>query len=136
MKINIKVTNTSLTPSLNQFIETKIGSLEKFLKDFVQSGIAEAWVEIGKPSKHHYKGLVWRAECDLRLPKKILRAESTNKDLRQAITEIKKELQRQIKTYRESLFAKVNRGARKAKRIYKTEVPDPNDLKGGRTLLE
>ena len=91
MKIVIKATNIKLTSALHQYIEEKINSLEEFLK------IVEAWVEVGKETRHHRKGPFFRAECQMRLPGKSIRSEARQKDLRLAIDEVKDELQRELK---------------------------------------
>lgn len=124
MKINIKATDIKLNDALCSYIERKIGELDKFIGKLgvearpLKKGRppCEAWVEIGKPSGHHKKGGVWYAEAQIRLPGKSLRSESENWDLRLAIDEVKDELQRQLKQYKEIQAAKFKRGARKVKR--------------------
>ena len=120
MKIILKWTNLKPIESIDVFVEEKIGGLAKFIQPFDATGLAEAWVEVGRTTRHHKTGeFVYRAEVDLRLPGKILRAEATHKDLRQAIVRVKDELQRQIKTYRGAKEAKMKRGARLVKRMTK-----------------
>lgn len=94
----MKTTGLPLTLSLKQFVENKLGELAKYVRKFGTE--VELWVEIAKTTAHHRSGPVWRAEADLRLPKKILRAESLKNNLYQAINEIRKELFGQIKKYR------------------------------------
>ena len=98
MKIEINPINIKLDDALIVWIEKKIVGLEKFLKR-INPATVEARVEIGKPSRHHQKGMVWYAEVNLKLPGRLLRATDTNKDLRTAINQVKDELQRQIKKY-------------------------------------
>lgn len=118
MKLSLKWTNLEPIESLDVFVEEKIGGLAKFIRNYDASGVAEAWVEIGRTSQHHKTGeFVYRAETDIRLPGKILRAEATNKDLRQAIVKVKDELQRQIEEYREKKVNRARDGARKAKEL-------------------
>ena len=100
MKINIKTIQVDLTPSLNVYIEEKLSPLAKFLKRFDETGDAEIWLEVSRATQHHRKGDVFEASADLRLPKKILRAESTASDVRAAIDEIKRELSLEIQKYR------------------------------------
>lgn len=100
MKISIKATRVDLTPSLKTYIVTKLGSLAKFVKGFDAMGEAEMWVEVGRTTRHHYKGPVFRAEADIRLPKKILRAEATDRDIRAAIDKLKVKLQLEIAKYK------------------------------------
>ena len=116
MKIIIKTKNLKLNQTLKNFIEEKINSLEKFSnigrweggvqKEYLDSFFGkgkpkvEAWVEIGKESRHHQKGPYFFAECQMRFPKKSLRSVAKSEDLRQAITEVKDELQRELEKYK------------------------------------
>ncbi len=109
MKIIFKTKNIKLTPVLKAEIEEKINSLESFCpteenyNDFFGKGKPkiEIWLEIGRESYHHQKGNVFRAEAQLRLPGKSIRSEAVCEDLKSAVDEIKNELQRELKQYRE-----------------------------------
>lgn len=116
LKINIKTTNINLDQHLRDFIYKKINSLEKFIK--IDKDI-EVWLEIGKPSQHHQKGPEFYAEATAYLPGKVIRVEARKEDLMIAINEIKDDLQRQLKGYKEKQETKYKRGARKAKRLIK-----------------
>ena len=118
MKINIKATNIDLTLSLSQYIEDKIGELDKFIKVFDASSV-DAWVEIGKTTRHHKKGDICRAEVQIRLPGRGLRVEASEWDLRVSIDKVKDELQRELKKYKEKQFTKYKKGAGKAKKDIK-----------------
>lgn len=136
MKITLKWTNLEPIESIEIFVEEKIGGLAKFIQPFDATGLAEAWVEVGRTTRHHKTGeFIYRAEADIRLSGKILRAEAMHKDLRQAIIHVKDELQRQIKTYRGAKEAKMKRGARLAKRmtvVAKGVRPGDEEIKGRR----
>lgn len=132
MKIVIKTTNVKLTSALREFIEEKINSLEKFSKNFytekylVENSLQgkgkpriEAWVEIGKITLHHQKGPWFYAECQMHFPKKSLRVTAKREDLKLAIVEVKDELQRELKKYKEKLTAQTKRGARVLKKELK-----------------
>lgn len=116
MKISIKATNFKLTPSIEKWVLEKLGSLEKFIEKFDETGVAECWVEVGKTTRHHRKGPFFRAEADIRVPGVILRAEACEKELKMAIVRVKDELQRQIKNYKGKISAKEKRGARIGKK--------------------
>ena len=126
MKIIIKTKNVRLNKALENFIEEKINELEKFSTIFQEKYFnsfygkgkprVEAWVEIGKTTRHHLKGPVFFAECQIRFPGKSIRAESQNEDLRLAITEIKDELQRQLKKYKGKIIFQRKKGERKIKK--------------------
>jgi len=117
MKIIIKATNLKLSPSIKQYIETKIGGLEKFIK----ASPYEIWVEVGKTTHHHHKGQVFRAEVQLKLPGKGLRVESVKNDIHLAIDEVKDQLQRELKQYQEKQISKTKKGAR----VFKYEIRNP-----------
>lgn len=140
MKITLKWTNLEPIESIVVFVDEKIGGLAKFIPTYDADGVAEAWVEVARTTKHHKTGgMVYLAETNLRLPGKILRAEETHKDLRQAIVKIKKELERQIKKYKESRVAKIERGSRLAKRmtvVAKGVRPRDKEIKGKREREE
>ena len=115
MKINIKGTNIKLSPSIHSYIEEKIGGLQKFLKN-VDENLIEAWVEIGKPSKHHRRGNVFYAEANIDLPGRLLRAQASESDIYAAIDKIKDELQREVKRYKEKSITKNRRQGRSFKK--------------------
>ncbi len=100
MKINIKVTNLDSTPAIREYIEEKIGSLDRFLKCGGKSEI-EVFVEIARATKHHRHGNVLYAEATISLGKKILRAEHFDQDIRVAIDKVRDKLQREIKKHKE-----------------------------------
>ncbi|MCX6744739.1 MAG: ribosome-associated translation inhibitor RaiA [Candidatus Parcubacteria bacterium] len=103
MQIDIKGTNMDLTPAIKDYVNEKVGSLEKF---FDQALIAR--VDVGRTSNHHQKGDVFRAEININVPQKqLLRAEAVRDDLYVAINEAKEELERQIKKYKEKMRGNV-----------------------------
>jgi len=119
MKINIKSTKIRLTPSLENFIHKKIGSLERFLKEilkneksFNKKNWKGVWIEIEKTTHHHKKGKIFRAEGMIELPGKLLRAEALKESIKSAITEIKEELQRQILKYKNKRISQTRRKKR------------------------
>jgi ribosomal subunit interface protein len=130
MKIIIKTTNIKLGRGIRKYIQEKIGELEKFAKIFQEeehcNGFfgkgkprVEAWVEVGKTTLHHRKGLVFRTEVQMRLPGKSIRAEAVGEDLKLAIVEVKNELQRELKQYKGKAEAVTKRRARKSKKLFR-----------------
>ncbi|MDE2019422.1 MAG: ribosome-associated translation inhibitor RaiA [Patescibacteria group bacterium] len=99
MDIKIKK-SVDLTPALQSFIENKLMPLAKFVKPFDETGEAAIWLEISRTTKHHRKGDVYFAAADLRLPKKIIRAQAYAGDVRKAIDGVKDTLRVEIKKYR------------------------------------
>lgn len=126
MKINIKATNLDLTPAIKQYIEEKVGGLEKLLSSKsidwdpeIGRPTVEAFVEISRTTKHHHKGPVFRAEINVPMPGqgKVLRAEAEQWDIRVAIDQIKDEIQIELKKYNHSQNAKFKRGSRMIKNL-------------------
>lgn len=112
MKIIVQAVGFKLNKAISDFIDEKMSDLERALGG-ANSESVEARVEIGKPSEHHKKGDVFYAEVNLKMPGKLLRATSENWDLRLAITEVKDELQRQIRKYKNKMVAKTRRPRKK-----------------------
>jgi len=101
MKINIKATNLDLTPSIHDYVENKIGSLDKFLERFEKNEEIEVLVEITRITKHHKSGDVFCCDATFSLGKKVFRAEDTDEDIRLAIDRTRDKLQQEIKKYKE-----------------------------------
>jgi len=108
MQIIISTKNISLDEPLKIFIEDKIGGLDRL----IGNSDGQARVEIGMPSKHHRSGDIFSAEVNLTLGGKLIRATCIHEDLRNAITDVKNELQVQINKFKE----KRNDLARKSKK--------------------
>jgi len=115
MKIIVSARNIELTSGLEQHIGEKINGLSKLVRLYEESGAAEARIEVSKTSRHHKQGEVYYAEANLKLPGSMLRAESTNLDIYSAIDEIKDELSRLIKAYKDKRSVQRRRGARELK---------------------
>jgi len=100
MNINIKTTELDLTPSLKVFINEKLGGLAKFVKGLDKEGAVEMHCEIARTTKHHRHGNVFKAEVNLHLPKKLLRAVEYHEDARKAIDALKKTLRAETSSRR------------------------------------
>jgi len=120
MEIIIKGTKIKLTESLKDFIEEKIRDLEKFFEFKVKEDFeVKAFIEIGKLSKHHRRGDVFCAECQIFLPGKGVRSVAEKEDLKLAICEVRDELQRQLEKYKKAQMQKTARGKRRIKKDLK-----------------
>lgn len=116
MRILIKGTNLELTENIRQYIDQKIGGLEKFTEKIDSASVAR--VEIGITTKHHKNGPIYRAEVNLSIPgKHLLRAEAEAPDLYQAIDEVKLALEKEINKYKKSAVSKKHRAALIFKKI-------------------
>lgn len=113
MKLNIKYTDIKPSAAVEAYTKKKMDSLDTLVKGV---GAVEAWVEVGKTTHHHHKGMVFRAEGQIHMPGKYsFRAESVQPEIHLAIDEMKNELQRQLKDYKNKRKTKALRGARKMK---------------------
>ena len=117
MKIIIKATNLQLSPSINQYIEEKIGGLGKFLKNF-NPELVEAQVEVERIAQGQRQGEIFRTEVNLSLEGQLLRVEETGESLQAAIDIAKDELQRGIRQHKEKQQTKFLRGARSWKKFW------------------
>jgi ribosomal subunit interface protein len=113
MKINVKGTNFNLTSEVCDYIEKKISSLDKFIKR--QNSAVQTWVEIGKTTKHHKKGNIYRAEIQIRLPVKGIRVEAEARTVFLAINEARHELQRKLKEHKNKQISKMKTFSRRRK---------------------
>ena len=105
MKYILQSKNITISPGITTLIESKIKMLERFVSRFDPEAV-EARIEVGKPSRHHHTGLVFYAEINLKIPGKLLRAEATHLDLVYAVNEVFKEMERQVKDYKDKIITK------------------------------
>ena len=118
MEIIVKGTNIKLSSSINQYIEEKIGGLEKFLKKFNQE-LTEARVEVGKITRGQRQGDIFRAEVNLSINGHLFRVEETGESLMAAIDLAKDELSREIRKYKDKQTTVFVRGARSWKKFWR-----------------
>lgn len=114
MKIKIKTTNFSLTPSIGNYLQEKLNALDKFLPNDESISVD---VELAKTTKHHQKGDIFKAEVNLTVPGRLIRAVAEKWDLHVAIDAVKDELQREITMNKEKNISFYRRGARFFKRL-------------------
>ncbi|HEV8601030.1 MAG TPA: ribosome-associated translation inhibitor RaiA [Patescibacteria group bacterium] len=112
MQIAIKGTNLDLTPSIKQYVEEKIGNLEKYL-----NGVLEAKVELER-DRHHHTGEVFRAEVMLIIGGKILRADASSEDIYASLDMVIPKLKEQISKFKDKRTTLQKRGARSAKKKF------------------
>ncbi len=111
--VTYKLTNILPSDSVNSYIEEKLANLDKLLDKFGTPH--DCAVEIGHTTRHHKKGKVFRAEADLVLPRRVIRAEAEAYDIYAAIDMLREELDRQVKSYKGKLRTKLLKGARSAR---------------------
>jgi ribosomal subunit interface protein len=102
MQLTIKTRDLDLTPALKEWIDEKIGSLDKFMTRFEEQGDVLCEVEVSRASKHHHKGDVFYAEAQIMLPGRRIRATHQDFDARVALDKVRDTLHREILKYKEA----------------------------------
>ena len=114
MHIIIKTKNLELTPSLENLIQKRMAVSQKMINAFQES--TSFLVEVEKETRHHRKGDIFKAEVIVSLPGKKLVAKAHGENLSRVITEVKNELEREIRKYKTKTIELPRRKYRKSKR--------------------
>lgn len=100
MHINrIKGTNMDLTEAIKSAVIDELAALDARAERWGTAVSAD--VEVGKTSNHHQKGEIFRAEVNLTIPGKLLRAEDENEDLYVALKNVVGTLGRELEKEKE-----------------------------------
>ena len=100
MVINTAGKNLEITPALREYIDAKIGGLDKFLAQFSPENI-KAEVIISRITQHHRHGDVFKTSIDFMLPGKTMHAGAEGPDARMTIDDARKKLEREIIKYKD-----------------------------------
>lgn len=117
MNINIKSTNTELTPQIKDYVNKRINNLEKLIHYMDES--VQVWVEIGRTTSHHLKGDIYRAEIQIHIPHygKGVRAEAIQETLNEAIDGAHDKIKLELEKIKDKKISLVRRGARAFKKL-------------------
>lgn len=119
MNISVKGTNMELTPAISQYIDEKVGSLEKFIMASDPTTV-RASIEVGKTTRHHNSGNdIFLAEINLYIDGKTLRAVSEQGTLYAAIDDMKDEITREINSSKNKQRTLFRRGGAAVKNLIK-----------------
>jgi len=122
MNISVKATNIELTPAISQYIDEKVGSLEKFIVSADPTTV-RASVEVGKTTRHHHSGSdIFIAEINLYVDGKSFRAVSEQSTLYAAIDDMKDEVAREVNSFKNKQRALFRRGGAAVKNLIKGEM--------------
>ena len=118
MNIIIKGTNLELHNDLKEYVNEKIGGLKKFIEnENMDSSSVIVRVELAKTTRHHQHGDIYKAEVNLQLPGKTIRAVEESDDIYKSIDSVKDELREMINSYKRERITKTRRGARIIKKL-------------------
>lgn len=116
LKQHVKATNIDLTEAISDYVEKKIGALQKIIRQDLE---ALAEIEVGKTSHHHNKGDVFRAEVNLTMGDKQFRSVAVENDLYKAIDKVKDGIMREVKNAKDKRDNLFKKGHRKVKGMLK-----------------
>ena len=117
MKINIKATSIELTQAISDYVYKKISSIEKYLDKSNTDIIAQ--VEVGRSTRHHKTGNIFRAEVHITGVGLDLYAVSEMEDLYAAIDVVKDEIVHNVVQSKGKRQTLAKRGAGMMKNIMK-----------------
>jgi len=113
MKITIKIKNLDHSEALNDFVEKKFESIEKFVEG--EKMPVEIFIEIEKETKHHKKGEIFLVKAQVILFGKNIMAEAFGDDLFVTVGKAKDELKTEIEKFGDKRIDVSRREARKVK---------------------
>ncbi len=111
--IQFKATNTELEGTLQDLIEQKMQTLEKFLGDDTS---VKCEVEFEKVTAQQ-SGQIHRVEVNLFRNGKLFRAEATEDSFEKAIDEVRDELDKELRRDRKKKETMLKRGGRAIKQM-------------------
>ena len=109
--IQFKATNTELDEGLQELMEQKLRSLEKFITNETD---LKCEVEFEKVT-HHQSGNVHRVEANFYKDGQFYRAEATEDSFEKAIDEVRDELDKELRRDRKKKGTLIKRGGRAIK---------------------
>lgn len=113
MNINLKGTALEITSEISSYLDKRLEGIAKFLPGESDGYIVD--VELGKTTKHHQAGDIFRAEININIGSKTFRAVSEQADLFTAIDDIKDEMARELSSHKGKQMSIVRRSGQKIK---------------------
>lgn len=125
MEVRLQGTNLDLTDELRAFVEEKMEDTYRVLGAMDRDPV-QVDIELEKTTRRHPHELedqrLYRAEANITVPGRLIRAEGSADTIRQAIVEMKHRLTREIREWRERVIDERREGARQAKRELGEEI--------------
>lgn len=118
MRLNIKATNIKLTPAISGYLEGKLGGLRRFVP--AGEDAAKINVELGRATRHHRQGEIFRAEINANIGGQQYYAVGEGQDLYVAVDEMKDEILHEIKGARKKQNTLLRRGGRILKNLLRS----------------
>jgi len=115
MNINIKATGMELTTAIQNYVNKKVQSLERF----INNKDSHVYVEVGKTTMHHKNGEFYKAEISLNVAGDTVFASTQQSNLYTAIDYVREEVCRTITNKKDRKQTLFTRGARSVKKMFK-----------------
>ncbi len=126
MEIIIRSKNVDVTEHIKSYVNEKLLSVFRFLpqvaenekKDekFIGEGADRAILEVElEKITGGEKGRIFRTEAQIKIAGKVIKAEHISETLKSSIDEVRYELQRQVKEYKEKRETVRRKGGKEAK---------------------
>src|SRR3989338_1265713 len=123
MRVVLKQKNLALTPEIREYVEKKLVSpVQKLIGRGRAEELVILEIEIARTTTRHRKGLVYYAEANISLGKKLVRVESQDQDIYAAIDALKDELEGRVKSLKEKSVSVDRKRARNAKQIIRQKM--------------
>ncbi len=87
-----------MSESVASFLSRRMEKMEELLGKI--GGVVSGWIEIGRTTRHHKKGEVYRAEAQIKLKSQSIRAEGIANTVFGAIMQMKDRLKRELSKYK------------------------------------
>lgn len=104
MQLTISIRGTERTAAIEQYIEKKLGNLEKYFKPIVRAEIVA-----GLETHHHQKGGIFFAEGKLEVPGSDIFAKKTANGLYEAVDVLRDHLEQELKKHKIKLQGNVKK---------------------------
>jgi len=116
MNIHIKTIGISLIPSISDYVNKRLESAARFLEN---DPSADCAVEVGKSTKHHKNGDVFRAEIHIVAAHRDIYAKSEQSDLYAAIDAVRDEVMHRLTSDKGKRLSSIRRGGTAVKNMIK-----------------
>ena len=117
MKFIIKSKEIEISDDVKNYVEKRIGKLERFLED-VDTNLINVVAEYEKISNRHKQGDVYQVNINLDIPGKFFRFEARGENLYAMVDEAENELENEIQKFKRKKETLFKRGARSFKKLY------------------
>ncbi|MDA3130961.1 ribosome hibernation-promoting factor, HPF/YfiA family [Aliibacillus thermotolerans] len=122
MDYNIRGENLEVTPALRNYVEKKVGKLERY---FETTPVADVHVKMQVQNTEHI------IEVTIPMPQLLLRAEESHADMYAAIDLVVEKLERQIRKYKTKVNRKFRQQGDSVRFMFRDDIEELNQELNG-----